>query len=65
MAIPTLFLEGTVDWDKMDLGNEKTISWKELHENFPWACHLADGGSKKVFRVYNQQEEEEEACAIM
>jgi hypothetical protein len=39
--------------------------WSEIHQNFPWACFLAEGGFKQVFKVYNVNVGEEEAVSVM
>jgi hypothetical protein len=41
------------------------ISWKVLHRRFPWACFLAEGGAKKVYKVLNSSVSEEEAVSVM
>jgi hypothetical protein len=41
------------------------ISWKSLHDSFPWACFLAAGGAKKVYKVYNPVARKEEAVSVM
>lgn len=41
------------------------ISWKSLHRRFPWACFLAEGGAKKVHKVYNSSVNAEEALSVM
>ena len=40
-------------------------SWKQLHGSFPWACFLAEGGAKKVYRVHNSAVNQEEALSVM
>jgi hypothetical protein len=40
-------------------------SWKQLHSRFPWACFLAEGGAKKVYRVHNSAVNQEEAVSVM
>lgn len=40
-------------------------SWKFLHGRFPWACFLAEGGAKKVYRVHNAAVNREEALSVM
>jgi len=39
--------------------------WRELCAAFPWGEHLADGGYKSVFRVYNAQRDSMEAISVM
>ena len=41
------------------------ISWKALHHRFPWGCFLAEGGAKKVHKVYNASVNAEEALSVM
>ena len=41
------------------------ISWNVLHCRFPWACFLAEGGAKKVHKVYNSTVKAEEALSVM
>lgn len=41
------------------------ISWKAMHCRFPWACFLAEGGAKKVHKVYNFDVKAEEALSVM
>jgi hypothetical protein len=41
------------------------LSRESLHEKWPWACFLAEGGSKKVYKVYNADSNEEEAMSVM
>ena len=41
------------------------ISWTVLHHRFPWACFLAEGGAKKVHKVYNSSVKAEEALSVM
>lgn len=40
-------------------------SWKQLHDSFPWACYLAEGGAKKVYKVHNRAVDQEEAVSVM
>ena len=40
-------------------------SWQFLHGRFPWACFLAEGGAKKVYRVHNLAMNREEAISVM
>lgn len=40
-------------------------SWEFLHGRFPWACFLAEGGAKKVYKVFNSAVNEEEALSVM
>jgi len=40
-------------------------TWKSLHAQFPWACYLAEGGAKTVYRAYNSVVEREEAISVM
>jgi hypothetical protein len=40
-------------------------SWTFLHDRFPWACFLAEGGAKKVYKVFNSSVNEEEALSVM
>lgn len=40
-------------------------SWTSLHNQYPWACFLAEGGAKKVFKVYNKSVGEDEALSVM
>jgi hypothetical protein len=40
-------------------------SWNFLHLRFPWACFLAEGGAKKVYKVYNSSVHQEEALSVM
>ena len=41
------------------------ISWKAMHRRFPWGCFLAEGGAKKVHKVYNSSVNAEEALSVM
>ena len=41
------------------------ISWKVLHRRFRWGCFLAEGGAKKVHKVYNSTVNAEEALSVM
>jgi hypothetical protein len=47
--------------------NEPTLErpWEFLRARFPWACFLAAGGAKKVYKVYNASVEQEEALSVM
>lgn len=49
------------------LGNKPILerSWEFLRVRFPWACFLAEGGAKKVYKVYNASVEHEEALSVM
>lgn len=40
-------------------------TWKFLHGRFPWACYLAEGGAKKVYKVHNSAVDQEEALSVM
>jgi len=40
-------------------------SWKLVHEGFPWACFLGEGGAKSVYRVHNAAANGEEAISVM
>lgn len=40
-------------------------TWKSLHSQFPWACYLAEGGAKTVYRAYNSAVDREEAISVM
>lgn len=40
-------------------------SWHYLHGTFPWACFLAEGGAKKVYKVFNPVVRQEEAISVM
>ena len=40
-------------------------SWKSLHGKFPWACYLAAGGAKTVYRAFNMAVGREEAISVM
>ena len=40
-------------------------SWGSFHGRFPWACFLAEGGAKKVYRVHNADLDREEALSVM
>jgi hypothetical protein len=40
-------------------------SWNKMHENFPWACFLAEGGAKQVYKVHNSAVGEEEVVSVM
>jgi len=56
------------DVESADKQEKATIferSWKELHGSFPWACFLAEGGAKKVYRVHNAAVNQEEAVSVM
>ena len=39
--------------------------WKDVHEQFPWACFLAEGGAKKVYKVFNASTNCHEALSVM
>jgi hypothetical protein len=73
-----MLVEGS-DTASIDIGNNPTAtlvlaadgqdnierSWEALHKSFPWACFLAKGGAKTVFKVYNVATEQEEAISVM
>jgi serine/threonine protein kinase len=40
-------------------------SWKSVQNRFPWACYLAEGGAKRVFKVFNKSVGSEEAISVM
>jgi hypothetical protein len=40
-------------------------SWTFLHGTYPWACFLAEGGAKKVYKVLNHIVRQEEAVSVM
>lgn len=40
-------------------------SWNSIHKLFPWARFLAEGGFKKVYRVFNASVGMDEAVAVM
>jgi len=40
-------------------------SWAEMNRIFPWACFLAEGAYKKVYRVWNADVDGEEAISVM
>jgi serine/threonine protein kinase len=40
-------------------------TWKEVHSLFPWVCYLAEGGAKRVYKVYNRLAGAKEALSIM
>jgi hypothetical protein len=40
-------------------------NWDYLTTNFPWACFLAEGGYKKVYKVFNKKLNVEEAVSVM
>jgi serine/threonine protein kinase len=48
-------------------GNKPILerTWEFLRVRFPWACFLAAGGAKKVYKVYNASVEHEEALSVM
>jgi len=43
----------------------KEKSWSEMNSIFPWACFLAEGAYKKVYRVWNAKVTREEAVSVM
>ena len=43
----------------------KEKSWSEMNSIFPWACFLAEGAYKKVYRVWNAKVAREEAVSVM
>jgi serine/threonine protein kinase len=45
--------------------NHLERTWKEVHTLFPWACFLAEGGAKRVYKVYNRHVREKEALSVM
>lgn len=56
------------DAETIDSKEKATIlerTWKQLHGSFPWACYLAEGGAKKVYRVHNSSVNQEEAISVM
>lgn len=40
-------------------------SWEYLHSEFPWACFLAEGAFKRVYKVHNSSTSQEEALSVM
>jgi hypothetical protein len=40
-------------------------SWRSIHSTFPWACFLAEGGAKKVYKTFNADEQQVEAVSVM
>jgi hypothetical protein len=40
-------------------------SWKYVTDRFPWACFLAEGGAKKVYKAFNSIVKMEEAVSVM
>lgn len=40
-------------------------SWDYINRRFPWACYLAEGGAKKVYKAYNSHVRQEEAISVM
>lgn len=40
-------------------------SWEDVHDELTWACFLAEGGAKKVYKVYNSVAKQEEAVSVM
>lgn len=40
-------------------------SWQKLHATFPWACFLAEGGAKAVYKVHNAAVGQVEALSVM
>mmetsp|Transcript_3999 Transcript_3999/g.10462 ORF Transcript_3999/g.10462 Transcript_3999/m.10462 type:complete len:1482 (-) Transcript_3999:1127-5572(-) len=40
-------------------------SWEYLTSNFPWACFLSEGAFKRVYKVFNNKCQEEEAISVM
>jgi hypothetical protein len=39
--------------------------WSYLTSNFPWACFLSEGAFKKVYKVFNENLQVEEAVSVM
>jgi hypothetical protein len=70
----TKLLHASIHNDAVD-GNNNTVrehnlpilerTWTFLLDRFPWACFLAEGGAKKVFKVFNSSVNEEEALSVM
>jgi len=65
-SVPSQDAVGGVDEDKT-VPREPILerSWKFLHGRFPWACFLAKGGAKTVYRVHNAAVNGEEALSVM
>lgn len=39
--------------------------WNNLHAEFPWACFLAEGGAKRVYKAFNSITNRYEALSVM
>lgn len=40
-------------------------SWNSIHEMLPWACFIAEGGAKRVYKAFNSCERRIEAVSVM
>lgn len=40
-------------------------SWASIHTMLPWACFIAEGGAKKVYKSFNVETQRVEAVSVM
>jgi hypothetical protein len=71
------YLSGNNDFDEEDSDSSTELvqrssialsmerPWSYLFDRFPWARFLAEGGSKKVYKVWNSCVESYEAISVM
>jgi hypothetical protein len=64
-AHANLLVRSVTETDNLDAEPPLERSWQRIHSTFPWACFLAEGGAKKVFKAFNADEQQVEAVSVM